>query len=62
MSGSKQKPDTAVSADHVFVPANNDDIDGIRDYILWHMCKAGLSSNVLHYFEVLVEKAKKNSK
>ena len=44
--------------DSVSMPTN-DDIDGIKQYLGWHMYKAGMSSNAFHYLDVLVDKAKK---
>lgn len=45
-------------SDYVSMPSNDDDIDGIKNYIGWHMYKAGMSSTVLHYLDVLYQRAK----
>lgn len=49
------------ATDSVRMPSNDNDIDGIKQYLGWHMYKAGMSSNVFHYIDVLVQKAKKDT-
>lgn len=41
------------AADSVSVPTNDNDIEGIKNYLGWHMYKAGLSSTAFHYLDIL---------
>ena len=46
--------------DWVSVPVNDGDIQGVYEYLAWHMYKAGLSSTCFHYLEVLKKQAEAN--
>ena len=41
------------------VPANDNDIEGIREYLIWSMQIEGMSSNAMHYVDVLVNRINK---
>lgn len=43
----------------VSYPANDGDIDGIYQYLGWHMRKAGMSSHCFHFLEALKRHATK---
>lgn len=47
--------------DSVSMPANDNDIEGIKQYLGWHLYRAGMSSTVFHYLDVLVQKARKDT-
>ncbi len=40
------------------IPANDNDIQGIFEILVWHAKKSGWSPDKLHYFDILYAKAK----
>ena len=39
-------------SDSVTTPMNDDDVDGIYQYMAWHFTKAGFSGQMFHYLEL----------
>jgi hypothetical protein len=48
-------------SDFISHPANDGDIEGIYQYLSWHMNKQGMPSVCFHYLEVLKREAHSNS-
>ena len=46
--------------DYIQHPTNDDDIEGIYEYLSWHLIRHGASSNCLHFLGVLKRKAEAN--
>ena len=49
-----------ISSDFIILPSNDNDIQGIYEYLIWSATKSGWASDKLHYIEILFKKAVKN--